>query len=329
MEKRKRKSDGNPFWGCSKFPTCRATKPVAGGTKNKSQDSTKWEWKYQKEVNPQLPKCLDKLPKALSPTKAIEYLQCPRKYYESAISKRIIFQGSKANVIGNLVHHSLDKIFDLPPVQRNISVAETYIDQHWTTLRNLPENKTVSKLNDVQVNTMIKDAKEILKKWFQLEDPKTMTPRARELKVEATIKEAPMTGVIDRIDDQNLVIEGSPVRLLSEKGAKEHVKIVDYKTGKIPKPEYLGESLFQIYSYALAIESSYNVRVNAVQLLYVSHKHPIEEKLTDSIREETSLKFNEVWKGIKKGCETGKFPSIPQPLCNWCDAKSICPSWTS
>ena len=329
MVERKRNRDGKSFWGCSRFPECRGTRPGAEESQSLSKNSNRPEWTRREKTNPKLPKCIDKLPSALSPTKAIEFMQCPRKYYESAISKRIVFQGSEATVKGNLVHYSLEKIFDLPPNERNLLIGQKFIDNHWPILRKLPENKAVSKLNDSQTYKMLEGAKNILAKWFQFEDPKTINPRARELEIKATIGNTPMAGVIDRIDNKAVNVDGSPLRLLSEKGAIERVKIIDYKTGKIPKSEYLDESLFQIYSYALALESSYNCTVDEVQLLYVAHSHSIERKFTDNIRKQTSSQINKIWKEIRHGCETGRFPAIPQPLCDWCDAKSICPSWTS
>lgn len=323
MVERKRKSDGNPFWGCSRFPSCRATRPGANESIAKKRNPNVRSWKSKTRMNPQLRKCPEKLPAYLSPTKAIDFMQCPRKFYENSISKRITFQGTEATVKGNLVHYALEKIFDMPDYDRNQENAISYISPRWEELKELPENKSVSALNDRELKTLLAEAEEIVKKWFLLENPKRINPLSCEMIVEAKIGNAPMRGVIDRVDKGK--------KYLNTLNKKTHVKILDYKTGKVPKREYEHESLFQISTYALAIEASSNgnIVVDEVELLYVNHRKSLRTKITDSIRSDTSGKFNQIWTEIETACSTGLFPAIPQPLCDWCDAKPICPVWKS
>ena len=321
MRQRKRKSDGNFFWGCSRFPNCRGTRSGPNDQNHRNKSKSRSHWKNRQPRNPQLPKCPEKLPSALSPTKAIDFMQCPRKFYESSISKRITFQGSEATVKGNLVHHALEMIFKLPHSKRNLENATSHIYPYWMEIKKLPENKSVSELPDREINILLEEATSMVQKWFQIENPKRIEPLACELKIETQIGNAPMRGVIDRVDNSG-VFSNPLVK-------RKHVKVIDYKTGKVPKPEYVHESLFQINTYALALEASQNVVVNEVELLYVTHKHSIKRKVSDTSRSETSNKFIKIWKEIEEACKTGLFPAHPQPLCDWCDAKPICPVWKS
>ena len=211
----------------------------------------------------------------------------------------------------------------MPDYDRNQENAISYISPRWEELKELPENKSVSALNDREVKTLLAEAEEIVRKWFLLENPKRINPLSCEMIVEAKIGNAPMRGVIDRVDKGK--------KYLNTLNKKTHVKILDYKTGKVPKREYEHESLFQISTYALAIEASSNgnIVVDEVELLYVNHRKSLRTKITDSIRSDTSGKFNQIWTEIETACSTGLFPAIPQPLCDWCDAKPICPVWKS
>ena len=316
MEQRTRRSDGNIFWGCKRYPECRGTRPGPNDTTQSKGGKSSWKRKFNRESNPQLPKCRDQLPKTLSPTKAIDFLQCPRKYYESAISKRVVFQGSEATVKGNLVHHALEMIFKLPPDQRTVKKAVSFIEPHWNEIKELPENMKVSHLNNQKIDSMLAETRIIVEKWFKIENPQSLNPVACELKIQTSLGTTPMRGIIDRVDQIN---EGGK--------KKNSLKIIDYKTGKVPRPDYLDESLFQIYIYALAIEETRKTEVAEVELLYVTHKKAIRKTFSNSERHSTLQKFNKVWLDIQEAAETGRFPAKEGPLCGWCDAKPICPIW--
>ena len=64
-----------------------------------------------------------------------------------------------------------------------------------------------------------------MERWFTLEDPTRLEPAERELFVEAELESGlKLRGIIDRVD-------------VAPSG---EVRIVDYKTGKAPRPRVRG-----------------------------------------------------------------------------------------
>ena len=93
-----------------------------------------------------------------------------------------------------------------------------------------------------------------MERWFSLEDPTRLEPAERELFVETELDSGlRLRGVIDRVD-------------VAPTG---EVRIVDYKTGKAPRPEYAEGALFQMKFYALVIWRLKNVVPRRLQLVYL------------------------------------------------------------
>jgi hypothetical protein len=119
MSKRTNSRDNSQFWGCDDFPECRGTKNIGERPQQSSGRSRgRPAWLDAVEADPEESQCFDQLPSALSPSRATDFMQCPRKFYEKTITKRVVFQGSEASVKGKLVHLALEKIFDRVPTQR-------------------------------------------------------------------------------------------------------------------------------------------------------------------------------------------------------------------
>tara|TARA_Y100000294_G_scaffold147600_1_gene143604 strand:+ start:116 stop:754 length:639 start_codon:yes stop_codon:yes gene_type:complete len=126
MQVRTNRSNGDRFWGCSEFPDCRGTQPLAGSSSTGRNRPT------DPDANPQLEICTDRLPKTLSPSRAVDFLQCPRKFYEKVVTRRVVFQATEASLRGTLTHHALDHIFDHPASKRTPDNAVPYVRSHWT-----------------------------------------------------------------------------------------------------------------------------------------------------------------------------------------------------
>lgn len=77
-----------------------------------------------------------------------------------------------------------------------------------------------------------------MERWFTLEDPTRLEPVEREFFVETELESGlRLRGIIDRVD-------------VAPTG---EVRIVDYKTGKAPRPQYAEDALFQMKFYALVV----------------------------------------------------------------------------
>ena len=317
MSVRENSRDGSRFLGCDDFPNCRGTRDLGGGgTARRSQSGRRGsrpDWVGRSTIG-SVPKCTSSLPAALSPSNAVTFMRCPRQFYEEAISKRIEFLGTPATTKGKIAHEVFEKIFDLPPSGRTARSAVNLVRPSWTAMSVDPEAAPVAALPARKIEAMLTDTEEAVRNWFTLEDPSSFEPVDRELRVKATLKDAPMRGIIDRVDDLG--------------GGR--VAIVDYKTGKQPRREFKDEALLPIRIYAAAMSTKPGVTVDEVRLIYVSPKHQgeIREPVTKASIADTKNKFSEIWRDIKAAAKQGQFESRTSPLCDYCDAKPICPAWT-
>lgn len=309
MIRRTQRSTGDQFWGCSDFPDCRDSRPIRG-----SRSWTRIPPPYP-DANPQLDPCVDRLPKALSPSRAVDFLQCPRKFYEKAITRRVVFQATEASTRGTLTHHALDHVFDHPASERTLDNAVPYVRRHWNEIRGRPEQAQVAGLDAAKVEAILDEAEGLVRYWFSTEDPTAMEPESRELRVSASLDGAPMSGVIDRLDRIGTTASGTP-----------RYRIVDYKTGKWPQLRFLDQTLFPIHVYAAAIEASRPAMVDEVRLDYIGMRN-VTRSIDRATNQATAARFAGIWGDITTAAETGRFPCQTSPLCDWCDAKPFCPAW--
>ena len=124
-------------------------------------------------------------------------------------------------------------------------------------------------------------------------------------------------GRIDRIDQTGGTDE------------RPQLTIVDYKTGKPPGDQFVDEALFPIHVYAAAVASRPGVVVDEVKLIHLGHGTDgiVSRPITPSVNRATTDKFDGIWQDIQTAAKTGEFPCVTGPLCNWCDAKPLCPAW--
>ena len=309
MQVRTNRSNGDRFWGCSEFPDCRGTQPLAGSSSTGRNRPT------DPDANPQLEICTDRLPKTLSPSRAVDFLQCPRKFYEKVVTRRVVFQATEASLRGTLTHHALEHIFDHPASKRTPANAVPYVRSHWDEISGRREQVKVANFSGARIESMLDEAEGLVREWFSMEDPSTMEPESRELEVAATLERAPMRGFIDRLDHIGTTTSGIP-----------RYRIVDYKTGKLPHDRFLDQTLFPIHIYAAAIEASRQASVDEVQLLYIG-KGNVTRSIDRATNQATATRFAGIWGDITTAAKTGRFPCKTSPLCDWCDAKLFCPAW--
>ena len=106
-----------------------------------------------------------------------------------------------------------------------------------------------------------------MRKYFELEDPRTVHPIGLELKLEADLGRTRLRGIIDRLE-------------LDENG--EFV-VTDYKTGSVPSELWEAKSLAGVHIYALLCERMLGRRPARVQLYYLSKPEAIIATPTDQI----------------------------------------------
>ncbi len=279
--------------------------------------------KYPKPTNPKaspaVDPCSDKLPKRLSPSRAKDFVQCPRLFFEKSVAKSITWENTAATTKGTLVHYALEKLFDHPREERTADTAATYIRPKWATLAKRNDYAKLASQDEAAVETMLVDAEEMVREYFLIEDPTKFDPIGREQWVKGQIGSVPLNGVIDRFDSWTSASTGEQMHAIS-----------DYKTGKLPGDAYVDEAFFAMRVYAAGIRETKGVTVDVVRLIHTRHgkEGVLRMSINDAVIDETIAEYEQIWSDIQSAASAGKFPCKTSVLCNWCDAQTTtCPAW--
>jgi putative RecB family exonuclease len=151
----------------------------------------------------------------------------------------------------------------------------------------------------------------LLSNYFALENPTTFESTYRELHLERDISdEIYLHGYVDRLD-------------VAPTG---EVRIVDYKSGKSPKPGWEEKALFQLRVYALLYWKNHGVLPRMLKLIYLGDVKTIESQPTEAQLLSTEKKIANIGAEILSAIESNDFPTRKTKLCDWCFFKAICPA---
>ncbi|MFF9071721.1 RecB family exonuclease [Streptomyces sp. NPDC014646] len=253
-------------------------------------------------------------PSSLSPSRAGDFMQCPLLYRFRVID-RLPEKPSEAATRGTLVHAVLERLFDAPAAERTTRRATALIPAQWDRL--LESRPELSELftedaGGERLARWLSEAERLVERWFSLEDPTRLEPAERELFVETELESGlRLRGVIDRID-------------VAPTG---EVRIVDYKTGKAPRPEYAEGALFQMKFYALVVWRLKGVVPRRLQLVYLGSGDVVTYDPVVGDLERVERKLLALWEAIRVATETGEWRPRPTKLCGWCDHQAVCPEF--
>jgi putative RecB family exonuclease len=250
---------------------------------------------------------------SLSPSRASDFKTCPLLYRFRTID-RIPEAPSPGAVRGTVVHAVLERLFDLPAGERSLDAAQALVEPAWAELR--AETPGLAALFETDPDgadeqAWLDSARGLVESYFAIEDPSRLEPAGREELVEAVVDGLRLRGYVDRLD-------------VSPAG---DVRIVDYKTGTIPREAFEAKALFQMKFYALVLWRTRGVVPRQLKLIYLSDPDtltytPDAEELA---RFERTLKA--IWVAIARATEKGDFRANPGRLCAWCDHQVRCPSF--
>ncbi|WP_328497410.1 PD-(D/E)XK nuclease family protein [Streptomyces sp. NBC_00414] len=256
-------------------------------------------------------------PASLSPSRAGDFMQCPLLYRFRVIDK-LPEKPSEAATRGTLVHAVLERLFDSPATERTAPRAKSLIPGQWDRLREAkPELAELFTDSDEEaagekLARWLGEAERLVERWFTLEDPTRLEPAERELFVEAQLDSGlKLRGIIDRVD-------------VAPSG---EVRIVDYKTGKAPRPEYAEGALFQMKFYALVVWRLKQVVPRRLQLVYLGSGDVLTYDPVPADLERVERKLHSLWEAIRLATETGDWRPRPTKLCGWCDHQAVCPEF--
>jgi putative RecB family exonuclease len=249
--------------------------------------------------------------RALSPSRAADFMTCPLLYRFRVIDK-IPEPPTTATARGTLVHAVLERLFDAPAAGRVPQAARDMVMPEWDKLSAGDADLAALVPDDVALAQFLQDATAAVDGYFALEDPRRLEPAERESYVETTLDSGlRLRGYIDRLD-------------LSAAG---DIRIVDYKTGKVPREAYEASALFQMKFYALVIWRTRGVIPRMLQLMYLSDGEVLRYCPDEADLRATQRKLEALWTAIEKARVAGNWRPRPSRLCDWCRHKALCPEF--
>ncbi|MER7307900.1 PD-(D/E)XK nuclease family protein [Streptomyces griseoluteus] len=241
-------------------------------------------------------------------------MRCPLLYRFRVID-RLPEKPSEAATRGTLVHAVLERLFDAPAAERTAPAAKSLVPGQWDRLRESRPEVAELFEGDPEGERLARwlgEAERLVERWFSLEDPTRLEPAERELFVETELDSGlRLRGIIDRVD-------------VAPTG---EVRIVDYKTGKAPRPEYAEDALFQMKFYALVVWRLKRVVPRRLQLVYLGSGDVLTYDPVPADLERVERKLLALWAAIREATESGVWRPRPTKLCGWCDHQAVCPEF--
>ena len=249
---------------------------------------------------------------ALSPSRAGDFMTCPLMYRYRTIDK-LPERPSVDAVRGTVVHKVLEDLFDLPALERTPDHAADLLVPSWDALlREAPELAEMFGGEGPDVATWLTSCREVLTRYFTLEDPRRLEPAERELYVEALLdSKLLLRGFVDRID---IAPDG-------------RIRVVDYKSGRSPGEAFEAKALFQMKFYALVIWRTRGVVPAMLQLIYLGNGELLRYEPDEADLLATERKVEAIWRAIRECEESREWRPSRSALCAWCSFKEHCPEF--
>jgi putative RecB family exonuclease len=244
-------------------------------------------------------------------------MTCPLLYRFRTID-RLPEQPSPDAVRGTVVHKVLEDLFDLPAGRRTPDQARDMLVPAWEQL--LAAEPEIGQLfaapeGDLGVPDVadwLRSCRDVLDRYFTMEDPRRLEPAERELYVEALLdSRLLLRGFVDRID-------------VAPDGA---IRVVDYKTGRSPAEMFEAKALFQMKFYALVLWRMRGVVPAMLQLIYLGNGEMLRYVPDEGDLIATERKVEAVWQAIRRAEESGDWRPRRSRLCDWCSYQAICPEF--
>jgi putative RecB family exonuclease len=251
------------------------------------------------------------LPQTLSPSKVSTFKDCALAFRFSAID-RLPESPTVPASRGTLVHSALERLFDFgrPAHERTLAAALTSLTEAFDDFRAHPEFDGLE-LDDEAEGAFLDEAEQLVRRYFELEDPTRVDPVGLELGLSVDFDGLRLRGIIDRL----------------ELDADGELVVTDYKTGSVPSEATEQARLGGVQFYSLLCERFFGRRPARVQLLYLKEPTAIIATPTEQSTRGLERKVRAIWTAIERACERDSFKPRTSKLCDWCSFKAYCPAW--
>jgi putative RecB family exonuclease len=238
-------------------------------------------------------------------------MTCPLLYRFRVID-RIPEPPTPATARGTLVHAVLERLFDAPARDRIPAAAERLIGPEWDKLVAAEPELGAVFTDEAERTLWLAQVREMLDRYFTLEDPTRLEPAHRELQVQAVLSSGlRLRGYIDRLDVS----------------ATGDVRIVDYKTGTAPREEFEARALFQMRFYALVLWRTSGKVPRLLQLMYLGNGEIMRYAPDEADLLATERKIGALWQAIERARLASDWRPRRSRLCTWCAHQRFCPEF--
>lgn len=265
---------------------------------------------------------------SLSPSRASDFKTCPLLYRLRSID-RLPEVPSPAAARGTVVHAVLERLFDLPAEDRTLPAARALVEPAWQQL--LAEDPALGAMfaadedrvgpdadaatdtssSSEAIDEWLASAGDLVENYFALEDPARLQPIAREELVEVVVDGLRLRGYVDRLDE-------SP---------SGELRVVDYKTGSIPREAFEAKALFQMKFYALVLWRLRGVLPAQLKLIYLADRDTLTYAPGRDELDRFERTLHAIWAAIARATALADFRPSPSRLCDWCAYQAICPAF--
>ena len=249
------------------------------------------------------------LPTSLSPSKVASFKDCALAFRFSAID-HLPQPPSPSATKGTLVHRALELLMCEPAGRRSLETALGCLDRARAEMATDPDFVDLGLDAEAEAG-FFAEARSLVGRYFELEDPSLVTPIGLELRLEAQVGSLTLRGIIDRLE---LDADGGLV-------------VTDYKTGKPPGVAYEQSRLGGVHFYAFLCQQVLGRRPSRIQLLDLSEPVAIVAEPSDQSIRGLQQRTAAIWKAVERACERDDFRPRPSPLCDWCSYQAYCPAF--
>lgn len=249
------------------------------------------------------------LPSSLSPSKVSSFTECALAFRFSAIDG-LPDPPTVATVRGTLVHAALERLMLRDPSDRGLDAALESLGEATWALAEDDEYLQLG-LDGAAEATFLAEAEQLVRRYYELEDPSTVTPIGLELRMELELDGLRLRGIIDRL----------------ELDADGELVVTDYKTGRAPSEAFEQQRLGGVHFYAFLCERLFGKRPARVQLLYLADPVVITTTPSEQSIRGLERKVRAIWSAIERACEREDFRPKQSRLCDYCAYQRFCPAF--